>query len=187
VPALLLTLMVVCSRRIGRGSLLGPGTPAAISAVPGLSWIGRLQRLASDALATDVLALLLERSVPLPEAVTLAAEAVGGVSNPSGIDGPASLAEQLRCGLPPERAAVEAAGLPGRVAWLLRGTFSPEARLTTLRQMADGYRRRADELADSARLWLPVATTMLIGGGVALLYALTLFVPWVETIRRWMP
>jgi type II secretory pathway component PulF len=184
-PAALLAVMAFCSRRISRGGLLQPG--ATVRLLSWMPWVGRLLRLASDALATDVLAILLERGLPLPEAVTLAAQAVGRIGKPSHVAAGERLVEHLRRGLPPERAAVEAAGLPGRVAWLLRGAFSPEARLTTLRRMADGYRRQADDLADAARLWLPVVLTLVIGGGVAILYALTLFVPWVQMIWRWIP
>jgi general secretion pathway protein F len=181
-PLAVLAAMALWSRRMNQGGLLQPSY--ALRMLGWVPWFGRLLRLAADALATDVLALLLDRGVPLPEAVTLAASASG---SPGAAEAGERLADALRRGLPPERAEVEAAGLPPRVAWLLRGAFSPQARLATLRRMAETYRRQADDLADAARLWLPVILTAVIGGLVAVVYALTLFLPWVQMLWRWMP
>jgi type II secretory pathway component PulF len=181
-PVAFCALLALGSYRINRGGLLQP--TYALRMFGWIPWFGRLLRLAADALATDVLALLLERGVPLPEAVTLAASSSG---LPGAGEAGERLADELRRGLAPERSSVQAAGLPPRVAWLLRGAFSPQARLATLRRMADTYRRRADDLADVARLWLPIVAAATIGGLVAALYALAIFIPWMQMLWRLLP
>ena len=57
-------------------------------------------------------------------------------------------------------------------------------RTDLLRQNADMYRRRAVARAEWLRWRLPVILTLAIGGTITLVYALSLFIPWVALLKE---
>lgn len=153
-----------------------------------LPWVGRTLRWSREATFAEVLALLVESRVPLDEAILLAAEASG---DPRMIPAGRELAAALRRGedleyRPPGGPNGSAAGrrqFPPLLWWLMATARRHGALLPALRHAAGRYHRRARHQADLARVFLPVVMAVAIGGGVALLYGLTLFVPYTSMLR----
>ena len=126
----------------------------------GLPTITRLRQLGRLATFSDVLALLIDNSTPLDEAVVLAAEASGDrhLSGASLV-----LAEQIRRGnggadLPP--------GVPPLLGWMLTSQTPPQHLVRSLRQAADSYRRRALRMGSWLTVYLPILLAAIIGGTI---------------------
>jgi type II secretory pathway component PulF len=136
--------------------------------------VGNLIRAGRAATLADVLAVLTEQQVPLPEALVLAADASGDRRwRESGRE----LAERLRRGELPGEAAAQA-GFPPLLRWLLLQPTDPGRRSEALRRAADSYRRRARWMARGLSVTLPLWLTVAIAGTAAVLYALLVFVPY---------
>jgi type II secretory pathway component PulF len=126
----------------------------------------------------DVLAVLVEHEVPLPEALVLAADASGDRRlRESG----RQLAERLRQGQI-SAGLTALAGAPPLLNWLLQHSASQERWRASLRRAAESYRRRAQWMARWLSLYLPVALTVAIGGTAVMLYALAVFAPWCRLL-----
>jgi type II secretory pathway component PulF len=140
---------------------------------PGVGLISRRFQFANFA---DLLALLVEHDVPLPEAMRLAAEATAGSSLGIAAHQLAALVEQGNVA----SAGGYRYGFPPFLFWVLtRGRQSGELpRL--LRHATTIYRRRAANLVNWFKVGLPIVTALFIGGGVTAMYALTLFGPLVR-------
>jgi general secretion pathway protein F len=126
----------------------------------------------------DVLAVLVEHQVPLHEALPLAADASGDrpLRDASG-----PLAERLQRGERPTDAGVLAA-VPPVLGWLLVHARGQSHWQEALRRAADSYRRRAQWMTRWLSYYLPVWLTLVIGGSVAVAYALSVFVPWTRML-----
>jgi general secretion pathway protein F len=145
-----------------------------------LPWTGRMLRQSRVASFADVLALLIESRVPLPESIVLAAETVGGARL---VASARQIAAALERGEPLASAQLKDTGLPPLAAWLLvageqRGTLLP-----ALRHTAETYHQRARYLAEKARVFLPVVLTVVIGGGAVGAYAALVFGSWINIIK----
>ncbi|MCY2992492.1 MAG: type II secretion system F family protein [Planctomycetota bacterium] len=122
----------------------------------------------------DVLAVLVEHQVPLPEAIGLAADASGDrCLRESG----RQLAERLRRGETPT-GVTALAGAPPVLNWLLMNTASQDRWRESLRRAAESYRRRAQWMSRWLSLYLPVTLTVAIGGTAAAAYGVAVFAPW---------
>ncbi len=147
------------------------------------AWIprsGTLRRYGCLATFAEVLSLLVEHDTPLPEALRLAADSSGdrhlqrsGRSAAEAVERGASLADATR----------EAPALPAFVGLSSFAASGQSALVRTAWQAAETYRRRAQRLADSLRLSLPVVFTLAIGATVTIGYALVIFWPWFRTLR----
>lgn len=122
----------------------------------------------------DLLAMLLDHQVPLPEASTLAAEAAGDgalrrvASRISeGVLSGNSLADCL---------AVDRE-LPPFVSWMLICGERQGTLIATLRQVSDVMRQRAASESDWLRIMLPTMLVVVVGGTAVLSYALAVFGP----------
>jgi len=144
-----------------------------------LGWMPRIgsyrrnQRLAAFA---EMLALLVEQQVALPEAVRLAADASGDANLERGSR---QLAASIEAGAAP--ANLEA--FPPLLGWLISSAAQGGRLPIVLRQAAEIYRRRALRQADWIRLYLPTILLVTIGGLAVLLYSLALFLPWAWILR----
>ncbi len=128
----------------------------------------------------ELLAMLIEHGVPLPEAAELAAEASGDAALAR--CGRELAAASSRGESPREALAVPPA-LPPLLRWLLT-TGQRQAELASaLRQAAATYRKRAAHQAEKVRVLLPTVLLFAIGASATLAYALTLFVPFVSLLR----
>jgi type II secretory pathway component PulF len=143
-------------------------------------WMGSMLSQFEAANFAELLAMLIEHGVPLPEAAELAAEASGDASLARcGRELAASSAR----GDPPREALAAPPALPPLLRWLLT-TGQRQAELASaLRQVAATYRKRAAHQAEKIRVLLPTVLLLAIGASAALAYALTLFVPFASALR----
>jgi len=172
VPAVLFTVAVAWWISTGGVRILAfSGLARPLAWIPGVGAISRTFHYANFA---DLLALLVDHQVPLPEGLRLSADATGDM--------------RLRRSAEVLARAIERGnGVPG--ARLDRGTFPPFLYwVLTCGQNAGGlsrllrhsgliYRRRAASLTTWFKVVFPIVTALVVGGGVTLLYAATLFGP----------
>jgi type II secretory pathway component PulF len=123
---------------------------------------------------TALLGLLLKHSVPLPRALRL----TGAAARSSSL---AAACGQLADGVEHGRSLRSLIDHDGRLPPLLARLFASgesSGRLSdALAQASLIYRRRALRRADWLQMVLPPVMVLLIGGGVTLLYALSLVIP----------
>ena len=145
-----------------------------------LPWVGGTMRLSRTATFAEVLALLVENRVPLDEAIVLAAEASGDRRI---LPGARQLAAGLRRGEKLDERGPGRKEFPPLLLWLMSTAGQHTALLPALKHAAETYHRRAQYQAELARVFLPVVLTVVVGGSVALIYALTLFVPYTSMLK----
>jgi general secretion pathway protein F len=166
---------------IGTGSALALQPRRFGAWMSWLPWAGKLLRHGRRAAFGDVLALLLEQQVPLPEALRLAAAA-------SGDPGLEVEAGQLASSIDQGRTAVPTHSKRGAISPLVRWQLTLPSNLdqlvAALRASARAEQRRAEYLADWLRVQVPVMLTVGIGGTVTLLYALCVLAPWYGVLRE---
>lgn len=174
VPPFLLGLGLIAWLRGGRARTLDLGRLGI-----DLGWVPWMRGLAGNARAAlyaDLLALLLESRVPLPEALELAGHASGferpGASSTS--------SEKANRG----DTNVSSSELPPMLAWILRTGPEQGGLVPALRHAAEMYRQRARNRAELIRGLLPTLLVVIVGGGAVLLYALALYVPFTAMLRE---
>ena len=134
----------------------------------------------------EILALLIEHKTPLADAVKIAAETTGDREL---IEAAKQLSAQIAAGntvansgaTSKDRGA-PSSGIAPFLRWLIAGSARQPDLATSLRRSAEVYRRRAVRRADWLRLYLPLLLTIGIGGTATLLYGLSLFLPWLNTL-----
>jgi general secretion pathway protein F len=151
-----------------RLSLAGAGrVRRRYPSIAGLLYCGRV------ATYSDTLALLIDHDVPMSEAVTLAA----GASGDRGLQ-----AASNRLAGCIERGETVAAGdlreVPPILSWLLAGAPDRRTLVSSLRRLAESYRRHADWMMRWLTLYLPIGLMVAIGGSVVALYAITVVGLW---------
>lgn len=163
--------------RFGLKGTTETSTWSAFRILPGISTIVANYRRANF---SDLLAMLLDHQVPLPEASMLAAEAAGdrplqrvAARIASGVKSGHSLADCLAVGRE----------LPPFVTWMLICGERQGTLITTLRQVADVSRQRAASDSDWLRIMLPTVLVVFIGGTAVLAYALAVFVPMSQLLH----
>jgi type II secretory pathway component PulF len=142
-----------------------------------LPWTGRMLRYSRTATFLELLALLVDNETPLPEAVVLAAESSG---DPRTLQLARQVAAALRNG---QTQSDGGPAFPPLVNWLLLAAGRDGALLPALRHAATTYHRRARHQSDLLRLFMPILLTIIVGGSVTALYALTLFAPYAAMLR----
>lgn len=163
--------------RFGLKGTTETSTWSAFRLLPGInSIVGNFRR----ANFCDLMAMLLDHQVPLPEASMLAAEAAGDrplqrVASriASGVRSGHSLADSLAVGRE----------LPPFVSWMLICGERQGTLITTLRQVAEVMRQRAASQSDWLRILLPTFLVVGIGGTAVLAYALAVFVPMSQLLK----
>jgi general secretion pathway protein F len=167
-----------------------------------LPWVGSMLRWSRAATFLEILTLLVENHTPLDEAVILAAEACGDAKTlraaqrlaaalRQGWTGPET-GTQLVCAQHPSGRSGKLAAspfpagdpaFPPLVNWLMLAAGRDGALLPALRHTAAAYHRRARQQSDLLRMFLPVFATVVVGGTITALYALTLFIPYSTMLR----
>jgi type IV pilus assembly protein PilC len=140
----------------------------------------RMLRNYQVATFADLLAMLIEHSVPLPEAVVLAADSTGGHRLK---EASRQIADAIQRG---ESLGPQTAGMsrfPPLLVWLMSRGQAQDAMFPALRQAAEMYHQRAGYQAEAARVFVPVILTMVIGGSVTLLYALLVLGSWFSILN----
>jgi general secretion pathway protein F len=178
VPLAVLLLAVLWWVATGRASLADPSAAGVLLGwIPGMN---RMLRTYQVATFTDLFAMLVEHDVPLPEAVVLAADATGGRRLAAASR---ELASAVRRGEPlgPQIPAVRQ--FPPLLAWLMSRGQTQDSLSAALRQAAEMYHQRAVYQGEAARIFVPLFLTLVIGGGVTLVFALLVLGNWFTIVR----
>lgn len=171
-------VLVIWWRRTGRAKAFGGGGSSRPAFGRGVSF--RRVRLLSQAAAfADFLALLIEQSVPLAEALELAADAAGArhlqpVAH--------RLAQEIEAGRRIREVRKHVEAFPGLIRLALLSDREESAMAAGLRAAADTYRHRADQDVDWLTLRIPVILTLVLGGGTVAAYAALVLVPYISTL-----
>jgi general secretion pathway protein F len=123
----------------------------------------------------DVLALLVEHSIPLPEALVLAGEASGWTQL-------AAACEQLSSRLRRGESIVCEPPIPPTIAWLSTSDAVQAAKL--FRREAEHHQARAREHAAWTTRWLPLLITLAIGLTYVVLLAAVNLAPFINLLYR---
>jgi type II secretory pathway component PulF len=139
-----------------------------------LPWLRRIVNDVQSASFCHLFSLLVERDVPLPDAL----EAAGAASADERLAKECrQIAVQLRTGLPLQQALRTSRRLPAFTRWMLSAGQTQGALPSVMATLSDVYRLRAQSRIELFRMSAPVMLTMLLGGGAVALYAFLLFLP----------
>ena len=145
-----------------------------------LPWLGPMVRSYRQAAFAEMLHLLIQHDLPLPEAIRLAADATGTERTRRGAE---QIAGALERGEKLGGSVEHAPGFTPVLEWLLRSGHDRGMLQSALRHAADMYQRHAQRLATSARLYLAPLMTLLIGGTVTAAYATLTFGTWLALLN----
>jgi general secretion pathway protein F len=148
-----------------------------------LAWLPWMRTMLANTRAAnfaELLALLVEHRVPLPEALPLAASAAGDASLRRAA---AAVAESSRAGQP-LREGVARSTVPPLLGWLMATGGGTGGLAPALRHAAQLYRRRALNQAEMVRIFLPTLLMLGIGATVTLFYSLALFAPLAKMLNN---
>ena len=139
-----------------------------------LPWIGRIIRDRQSAGFCQLLAILVDREVPLPLSLELASTASG---NRQLADECHRIAADLRRGVALSESLKAAVCLPPFTRWMLASGHDQGGLAPAMVTLADIYRRRAESQRQLFSISAPLILTVAIGGTAVALYALLVFVP----------
>jgi general secretion pathway protein F len=128
---------------------------------------------------TEILALLVQRQVPLPEGLVLAADASGDVRLKAAAR---ELAERYAKGEVIRRREEIPRAFPPLMGWLLASGAGQPGLAKSLGFAAEQYRRRATDAATWTAIYLPIFVTAFVGGAVTLIQALAVFGPIINLL-----
>lgn len=139
-----------------------------------LPWLRRIVGDVQSASFCHLFSLLVERGVPLPEAL----EASGSASADDRLAQECrQIAVELRKGLPLQQALQTSRRLPPFTRWMLSTGQTQGALPSVMATLTDVYRLRAQSRIELFRMSAPLILTLVLGGGAVAVYALLLFVP----------
>ena len=176
-PALFLLAAVawMASGRANAFSMRGPGRLMML--VPG---VRRAVRCFRHSLFTRLAAVLLENSVPLHDALPLAAGGCGkGIRNAA-----LAFAKADEAG---DRSTVtdkETAGMQPLLRWVLRRQQSGPQLIKNLQTASTSYYEKGQVTLRWIRLAAPLFFMFFVGGGLTTLYALSLFLPITDMMEQ---
>lgn len=135
--------------------------------------IGSVNAAVRVATFSEILALLLEHQVSMPEALHLAGTSCGErrISIAA-----ATLAEQIRSG---EIKHQVPTGMPPLLSWLILTNASPRQLVHALRQTAESQREYAARVSLILGIYLPIVLSAIVGGLLALYYAILVMSPFI--------
>jgi type II secretory pathway component PulF len=145
-----------------------------------LPWIGAMIANSRNAAFTEMFATLLAHQVPMHEALVLAADSAGSSQLRIAVQ---QAADNLRAG----RTLAAGDGLasfPPLLRWMIPAAAGQNLLLPALNHAAAMYRHRAEYLADTIRVYLPMLMIAVVAGGMTLCYALCLFWPYTNMLRN---
>lgn len=174
-PLLLAIYLSYCWWRLGRITLRAP-SQRRYSLHP-LAQLADVQAFQSQAAFCDVLALLIEHAVPLPEAIRLAQQAVGDSLRNSAIENWATALEQG------SRSPAVPSVLPRALEAVMREP-DPQAAVYMLRSTATQLRDHAAAKLHWMRTRFPIIASLALGGTSVALYAAGTLVPWLLLMQR---
>jgi general secretion pathway protein F len=179
IPPVLLLVVVVWWIRSGRVAVLQPAwTHRTVGWLP---WVRGILANSRSACFSELLALMVEHEVPLPEAITLAADA-------SADDALAAGAREVAAGV--ERGdsvtgVVQSATVfPPMLRWLMVTGLQRGELVKALRHAAETYRELSLHHADLVKQLLPVVFLLGIGATSAFVYCLSVFEPFTALVHQ---
>jgi general secretion pathway protein F len=171
-PAALVVAVPVLCRLVLRRSYVGRMWWARfVYAVP---VVGTLIRSARLAAFTDLLGILVDQSIPLPEALQLAARAC---SDPLLAEGAVQVEKDLAQGMPLGEALRKDRLVPDLVVWMTRFGERQGTLGSTLHHLAQLYRRQAEVRAALLRTVVPPILILGIAGVMVVLFVIGLVSP----------
>ena len=126
---------------------------------------------------SDLLAMLVDHSVPLDKGIVLAANASGDRQLQNSAK---RFSDALRNGEKNFESDKLLRRIPPYLRWSLSQQADGDLLNRNLRLTADRYRRDAIYLTEWLRLAFPILACITIGGGATLLYCLAVFVPFTD-------
>jgi type II secretory pathway component PulF len=139
-----------------------------------LPWVGRIVRDSQSAGFCQLLAILVDREVPLPVSLELASTSTG---NRRLADECRRIAADLRRGVPFGEALQTAVALPAFTRWMLASGNDQGGLAAVMATLSDIYRRRSDSQRQLFSLSAPLILTVVIGGTAVALYCVMVFLP----------
>ncbi len=173
-PILPLLMLVVL---LAAGAIPLPfarASAALLERIHVLPWVGRIVRDSQSAGFCQLLAILVDREVPLPLSLELAATSTG---NRRLTDECHRLAADLRRGVPFAETLQTAVALPAFTRWMLASGNNQGGLASVMATLADIYRRRSDSQRQLFSLSAPLILTVVIGGTAVAFYSLMVFLP----------
>ncbi len=153
-----------------------PTLSAGMWWIPGISGLLNYIDLART---TNILALLTKYECPLPGALRLTAQTSESNSRAKRY---LQIANEVEQGVSLQDSLKVNQGFPPFLCWLISTGAEGNLLSSSLSQAARFYRSQAATRANLIRVILPAAALVVVGGGVTLLYGLTIFGP---MIRLW--
>jgi type II secretory pathway component PulF len=177
VPILLVIVAVLVWQGSHRATWIGAtGLGRLTTKFP---WFGPMLRYSRNAAFADVLALLVDNSVPMPEALIMAAEASGDRQL---LYAARHASEMISSGQTLVGQDGQLSAFPPLLRWLLPAASGKNILVPALKHAAEMYHRRAEHQADLLRIFTPIVLTICISGVITGLYALTLFIPYTTML-----
>jgi general secretion pathway protein F len=177
-PAALIILALAWWLRSRRAIMLD-----ASSAARWLSWMpvaSRVSLHARWAAIAELLALLVEHEVPLDEALVLAADCSGDRRLSRSAH---QAAAALASGATPAEASQRLNGFAPMLTWLVSAGGHQQTFTQMARHTAATYRRRAAAETDWLRYYLPMWLILFVGGSVAALFCVLMFLPYSQLLQ----
>jgi general secretion pathway protein F len=153
--------------------LLRPSTALA-ERIHRLPWAGRIIRDSQSAGFCQLLAILVDREVPLPLSLELASASSG---NRRLSEECQRVAADLRRGIPLNESLKTAVHLPAFTRWMLASGHDQGGLAAVMATLSDIYHRRAESQRQLFSLSAPLILTVAIGGTAVAFYSLLVFVP----------
>ncbi len=178
VPLVVLLLFILWAYQSSRASLLQPTATGWLFGW--LPWLGPMVRSYRQAAFVEILSLLVEHDLPLPEAVRLAAEATGTKKIRRGAE---QIASAIERGEKLGASVSRTTGFSPVLEWLLRSGHDTGTLRSALRHATSVYQRRAQRLATTAQLYMAPLMTVVIGGTVTIVYAGLTFGTWLSLLN----
>jgi type II secretory pathway component PulF len=135
---------------------------------------GRIIRDSQSAGFCQLLAILVDREVPLPLSLELASTSSGDRRL---ADECHRVAADLRRGIPLNESLKTAVHLPAFTRWMLASGHDQGGLAAVMATLSDIYRRRAESQRQLFSLSAPLILTVAIGGTAVAFYCLFVFVP----------
>lgn len=168
-PAFIVLAIVAFTGLVQRGTSFGVSTRWRVGP------LARFRREQALHRFFDVLAMLIEHAIPLPEALTLAAES-------SGWPELAAAAQRMCARLRRGEAMIAESPVPTTVSWLAGS--DPATFATVLRREGERRRVRAADLAVWLTRWYPLLITLGVGLSFVVLLAVVNLGPFLNLLHR---
>ncbi len=144
-----------------------------------LPLFGSVARYVQLATFTDLLSILVEQEIPLPEAIRLAGETTG---DPLLSDGTKQIEKLLNQGEPLGTALRQQRLMPDLIVWMIGFGEKQGSLATSLRQIAQMYRRNAEARATLLRTVLPPLLIIILAGTLGFVFVFGLLGPMFELL-----